>query len=473
MREDTPEPLLLDTHAHLDDPRFGGGVEAVLARARAAGVVRVVTIGVDLATSRRAVELARGFPTDLRAAVGMSPHDAADYDDAVAIELEGLSREPGVVAWGEIGLDYFHDRAPREAQRRVFRDQMRRARRLGLPAVIHCREAHADLSACLEEAGSYPGLDEPPFGVLHCFSGTADDARRAIGLGYLIGIGGSVTFTNARRLRETVLSLPLDAIVLETDAPYLAPHPHRGKPNEPALLRLTAEKTAELFGVDFGELARQTTANARRLFRWPETGGFGGALAYRLGRNLYLNPTSRCTNDCSFCVRRRRLGLGGQRLWLDREPKAGDLIAAAGDPTPYEEVVFCGFGEPLLSAEVVAETARWLKVRGARVRVNTNGTAHLELGGSAANLLAPLAGLVDELSVSLNAADAETYAQLCRPRAGEAAFDALLDFIRTAVGLGFTVTVSAVALPGLDIAPVERLAAELGAGFRARAYKND
>lgn len=468
-----PTPALFDTHAHLDDPLFEGGVEAVLARARAAGVVRVVTTGVDVATSRRAVELAREHPFDVSAAVGVSPHDAGTYDDTVGAELEELAAGPGVVAWGEIGLDYYHDRAPRDVQRRVLLDQLKRARHRGLPAVIHCREAHADLAGCLEEARSHPGVDEPPFGVLHCFSGTADDARQALSLGYMLGIGGVATFTNARTHRDVVRSLPPTSVVLETDAPYLAPHPHRGKRNEPAYVRLVAEKVAELWGMEIGELARITTANARRLFRLPEPGGFGGAPAYALGRNLYLNPTSRCTNDCAFCVRRRRLGLGGNRLWLDREPSAADLIRAVGDPAPYDEVVFCGFGEPLLSAEVVAETARWLKERGARVRVNTNGAAHLARGETAAGLLEPLRGLVDEFSVSLNAADAETYTKICRPVFGEAAFDAVLDFIRTAAALGFAVTASAVALPGMDLAPVERLAAGLGAGFRARKYKND
>ncbi|MCX7021116.1 MAG: YchF/TatD family DNA exonuclease, partial [bacterium] len=445
----------------------------LLARARAAGVVRIVTIGVDPETSRRAVELAHEYPLDVSAAVGVSPHDAGIYDDAVGAGLESLAAEPGLVAWGEIGLDYHHDRAPREVQRRVFLDQLRRARARGLPVVLHCREAHADLAACLEEARSYPGLEEPPFGVLHCFSGTSEDARRAVALGYMIGVGGVVTFANAGAHRETVRSLPPESVVLETDAPYLAPQPHRGKRNEPAYVRLTAERVAELRGVGLGEIARLTTANARRLFRIPEPGGFGGVPAYPLGHNLYLNPTSRCTNDCAFCVRRHRLGLGGHRLWLDREPGAGDLIEAAGDPAPYDEVVFCGFGEPLLSAQVVAETARWLKSRGKRVRVNTNGTAHLARGETAAGLLEPLRGLVDELSVSLNAADAATYSRLCRPVLGEAAFDAVLDFIRTAVALGFAVTASAVALTGADLAPVERLAAELGARFRARAYKND
>lgn len=468
-----PAPALVDTHAHLDDPRFEGEMEAVLARARAAGVVRVVTTGVDPETSRRAVGLARGYPFDVSAAVGVSPHDAGGYDDAVAAEIEELAAGPGVVAWGEIGLDYYHDRAPRELQRRVFLDQLKRARARGLPAIVHCREAHADLAGCLEEAGGFAGLDEPPFGVLHCFSGTPEDARRAVALGYTIGVGGVVTFTNARALRETVRSLPPESVVLETDAPYLAPHPHRGKRNEPAYVRLAAEKVAELWGMGLGELARVTTANARRLFRMPEPGGFGGALAYALGRNLYLNTTSRCTNDCTFCVRRRWLGLGGERLWLDREPGARDLIEAVGDPAPYDEVVFCGFGEPLLRADTVVETARWLKGRGARVRVNTNGTAHTARGETAAGLLEPLRGLVDEFSVSLNAADAETYAKICRPVSGEAAFDAVLDFIRTAVGLGFAVTASAVALPGMDLATVERLAAGLGARFRARKYKND
>ncbi len=467
-----PTPALVDTHAHLDDARFEGRTEAVLARARAAGVHRVVTIGIELATSRRAVALAGEFPLDVSAAVGIMPHDAATYPE-VKKEIEELAGDPGVVAWGEIGLDYHHDRAPREVQRDVFLDQLALARGRGLPAVIHCREAHGDLLECLEEVKDLAGLKEPPYGVLHCFSGDGGEARRAIELGYLIGIGAVVTFQNARGFRELVRGLLLESLVLETDAPYLAPHPHRGKRNEPAYVRLVAERVAELHGTGLEESARITTANARRLFRLEEPTDFGAALVYPLGRNLYLNPTSRCTNDCTFCVRRHKLGLGGRRLWLDREPAAGDIIGAIGDPSPYNEIVFCGFGEPLLRPEVVVEVARRLKGQGARVRVNTNGTAHLARKVSAAALLRGLQGLVDELSVSLNAADTEEYGKLCRPGEGDAAFPAVLDFIRAAVALGFEVTCSAVALPGLDLAPIEDLAAELGAGFRTRAYRPD
>ncbi len=467
-----PAPELVDTHTHLDDPRFEGRTEAVLARARAAGVHRVVTIGINLATSRRAVKLAGEYPLDVSAAVGIMPHDADTYQN-VKKEIEELSKEPGVVAWGEIGLDYHRDRAPREVQRDVFLDQLKRSRAVGLPAIIHCREAHADLLECLEEVKDLPGLKGPPYGVLHCFSGDEREARRAIELGYLIGIGGVVTFQNARSFRELVRGLPLESLVLETDSPYLAPHPHRGKRNEPAYVRLVAERVAELHGTGLEEAARITTATARRLFRLGEPEDFGAAVVYPLGRNLYLNPTSHCTNDCTFCVRRHKLGLGGWRLWLDREPAAGDIIGAIGDPSPYNEIVFCGFGEPLLRPEVVVEVACWLSERGARVRVNTNGTAHLARGVSAASLLQGLRGLVNELAVSLNAADAEEYGKLCRPGEGDAAFPAVLDFIRAAVALGFEVTCSAVALPGLDLAPIEDLAAELGAGFRKRTHRPD
>jgi TatD DNase family protein len=467
-----PAPALVDTHAHLDDPRFEGRTEAVLARARVAGVVRVVTIGVDLASSRRAVELAREFPRDVSAAVGVMPHDADTYDDARG-ELEELAGEPGVVARGEMGLDYHRDRAPREVQRRAFLDQLERSRARGLPAVVHCREAHDDLLGCLEEAERFPGPGGPPFGVLHCFSGNGGQARRAVELGYAIGIGGVVTFANAQEFRELVRGLPLEALVLETDSPYLAPHPHRGKRNEPAYVRLVAEKLAELHGLEPGEVARVTTANARRLFRLEEPAGFGADLVYPLGRNLYLNLTSRCTNDCVFCVRRCRLGLGGRRLWLDREPSARDLIEAVGDPTPYDEVVFCGFGEPLLRPGVLSEVSGWLKGRGATIRVNTNGTAHLVFGVTAGEILRPLRGLVDEFSVSLNAADAAKYAEICRPVFGGDAFAAVRDFIRAAADLGFGVAATAVALPGLDPASIELLATGLGARFRMRAYKKD
>ena len=469
-------PAVIDTHAHLDDARYNGRVEPVLARMRAVGVERVVSIGIDLSTSREAAALAEEYPAVVSAAVGLMPHDASEYDADYAEALEELTRRPGVVAWGEIGLDYHHQRSPAEVQRRVFLDQLRRARLLGLPVVVHSREAHDDTLDVLEEAAVFPRLRQPPLGVLHCFSGAERHARRAIELGYLVSVGGVVTFKNARDFQALVGRLPLEHLVVETDAPYLAPHPRRGKRNEPALVTLTLAKLAELHGVDYGKAARITTGNARRLFRLPDPANDPGDFCYQLGSNLYLNATNRCNNDCGFCVRRRKLGLAGHRLWLGREPESSELIECvdgAGGPERFREVVFCGYGEPLLRLEVVLETANELKRRGARLRIDTNGTAQLELELDASELIARLRPVIDHLNVSLNAADAESYMRLCRPNQGAAAFEAVKELVRAAVDSGMPVTCTAVEQPGLEVEAVRRLAEDLGAGFRLRAFHNE
>jgi TatD DNase family protein len=470
------KPALIDTHCHLDDPRYDGAVEAVLARARNAGVQRMVSIGIDLATSRQAVALAEEHPRLVSAAVGLMPHGAQDYDADYGDALEDLAGRPGVVAWGEIGLDYHHERSPRDVQRRVFLDQLRRARRLGLPVVVHSREAADDTLAALAEAADYPVLRDQPYGVLHCFSGAERHARRAFELGYLLGIAGPVTFTNARDFQRLVARLPLEQLVVETDAPYLSPHPFRGKCNEPARVALVLAKVAELHEVDYAAAARTTTDNARRLFRLPASTADAGDFCYRLGSRIYLNVTNRCNNDCYFCIRCRRLGLAGYQLWLNREPTTAELLdcaAAELERAPAEEVVFCGFGEPLLRLDTVQEVAGSLKQAGRRVRIDTNGTAQLELELTAAELVRRLRPVVDRLGVSLNASNAEEYVRLCRPAAGEAAFDAVKEFIGAAVAAGVPVTASAVAVPGLDVEAVAELASALGADFRRRSFHDE
>jgi len=464
--------MLIDTHAHLDDPRFAGEIEPLLARARVFGVNRIITIGTDLSTSREAIELTREYPDDLAAVVGLSPFDADLYDGDYAQALESLAQQPEVVAWGEIGLEYHHDCAPHEVQKNVFLDQLRRARRLGLPVIIHDRDAHEDILSCLRQAEDFPAYREPPYGVMHCFSGDLEVAKQAVELGYLISIAGVVTFKNARDYQEIVRHLPLENLLVETDSPYLTPHPHRGKRNEPSFVRFTARKVAELQGVELTELARVTTANARRLFNLPQNEGHGGEIAYPLNGNLYLNLTSRCNNNCTFCVRHSKLGLGGYRLWLDQEPTAEELITAIGDPSRYAEVVFCGFGEPLLRPATVIAVAGWLREQGATVRIDTNGSAHRTLELPVGELVKLLQPVVNRLSVSLNAADAESYKKLCRPREGEAAFEAVKEFVQTAVKAGIPVTCTAVALPELDINAIETLANSWGADFQARSYKS-
>jgi len=252
---------LFDTHAHLHFPDFADDLNAVLDRARAAGVRGMVTIGTDRETNRAVVALARRLP-DVWATVGIHPHDAGEAREADFEEMERLARdEPKVVGFGEMGLDFFRNLSPPDAQRRVFRRQIDIARRARKPLVIHCRDAHDETLAILGgERVAEVG------GVMHCFSGDVEIARRCLDLGLFISLAGPVTYKNARALPEVARFVPEDRLVVETDCPYLPPTPHRGQRNEPAYVALTAEHVAGLRGADPEALGDALTTNGAKLF---------------------------------------------------------------------------------------------------------------------------------------------------------------------------------------------------------------
>ncbi len=265
---------LIDTHAHLDFGKFDSDRPAVIERAKAAGVVAILNAGTGVDTSRRAVELAAQNQM-VYAAVGMHPHDAKKLDGAALAELRDLASKPGVVAVGEIGLDFYRDLSPRDVQRRAFQAQLAWAAKLGKPVIIHDRDAHDEIMAILSDWAK--GLRDSPLagngdpsaarlGVLHTFSGDLGMAQQAIALGFYISISGPVTYQKASQLHAIVRALPLDRLLVETDCPFLTPHPYRGKRNEPAYVRLVAERIAEIKGIPFDEVAQATTANAQRLF---------------------------------------------------------------------------------------------------------------------------------------------------------------------------------------------------------------
>lgn len=250
-----------DTHCHLNHPDLHAEWQSALYRARQSGVHRLIVIGYDLESSQRAVELTSESDA-LYAAIGVHPHDAARFDEDALRQLRELARRPRVVAIGEIGLDFYRDLSPRDAQYAAFHAQMQLAAELGLPVVIHCRDAYDELLTVLAE---YPSVR----GVLHCFSGTAEQAQRGLELGYYLGIGGVITFKSAETLRAVVRSMPRNRLLLETDAPYLAPHPYRGKRNEPAYLPLIAQQVAALWEVSLDALSAQTERNVEALLFTP------------------------------------------------------------------------------------------------------------------------------------------------------------------------------------------------------------
>jgi TatD DNase family protein len=252
---------LFDTHAHLHFPDFADDLPDVLGRARASGVRAMLTVGTDVVSSRAAIALAEREP-DVWATVGIHPHDAAAADEAALEEIRRLAAHPRVVAVGEVGLDYFRDLSPRDAQRGIFARLLGLARDVDKPVVIHCRDAHDDVLAALAEARV-----ADVGGIMHCFSGDAAVARRALDLGLVISIAGPVTYPKARALEDVVRAVPVDALVVETDCPYLPPQPWRGKRNEPAYVAITAARVAQLRGEAVDALAARMSATARRVLR--------------------------------------------------------------------------------------------------------------------------------------------------------------------------------------------------------------
>ena len=446
--------------------------ESVIQRARDAGLEALITIGSDLNGNMGGLELSGRYDF-IYSAVGFHPHDSKDFTDDIFGKIKSWAEKfgprnaacdtkdtsspvPKVVAIGEVGLDYHYDSSPRQIQRAVFARQLQLAKDLDLPVVVHSREAGHDTLAIIRESGVTKG-------VLHCFSGDADMAHEAVAMGFYISIAGPVTFKKALKLREVVTIVPDDFLLMETDAPYLTPEPFRGKRNEPCFIVHTAKAIADLRGVSAADIARITTLNAKRLFgigEMPEQ----GEIVYRIRDSLYLNITNRCTNRCTFCIKFQSDFVKGHNLRLFREPSEEELIKAIGDPAQYKEIVFCGYGEPTLRLDLIKNVAGWVKKNLGKVRINTNGLGNRIHGR---NILPELRGIVDSLSVSLDAQDEETYNRICRP-AYENAFAEVIKFIREAPQYIPEVNVTVVTAEGVDVEKCRKLAEDLRVGFRVR-----
>jgi TatD DNase family protein len=489
---------LIDTHCHLEMDDFDPDREDVIKRARNAGIEAIITIGSDLEGNIGGLELSEKYDF-IYSSVGIHPHDAKDFTEEIFNQIKKWATPPHpplakgglkgdnltkeglqgdnlgkdtppqlppllrggwggkVVAIGEIGLEYHYDNSPHEIQRQVFMKQLQLAKEVNLPVVIHSREAKKDTLEIIKESGVGKG-------VLHCFSGDIDMAEKAMAMGFYISIAGPVTFKNAKRPREIAKVIPDDYLLIETDAPYLAPEPFRGKRNEPAYIVNTARVIAELRGISLEDLARVTTLNAKRLFKighMPEK----GVIAYKIRDRLYLNITNRCTNECSFCIRFHTDYVKGYNLRLSDEPTEEELKGAiGGDPSQYKEVVFCGYGEPLLRLDLVKNVALWIKQNNGRVRINTNGHGNLI---HSRNILPELKGIVDSISISLDAHDEETYNRICRP-AFKNAYGEVLSFIKEAKKFIPEVKITVVTVEDVDVEKCRKIAEDLGVGFRVR-----
>ncbi|MBI4824257.1 MAG: YchF/TatD family DNA exonuclease [Nitrospirae bacterium] len=446
---------LIDTHCHLEMPEFDHDRDSVIERAKQAGISAIITIGSDTHSNEEAIRLSEKYDI-IYCSIGIHPHETKLFTEDIYKKLKEWATHKKVVAVGETGLDYHYMNSPKEVQKEVFRCHIELAREKTLPLVVHSREAKIDTLSILKESGITKG-------VVHCFSGDMEMAEAVMEMGFYISIAGPVTFKNAKRLHEIVKAVPDEYLLIETDAPYLTPEPLRGKRNEPSYIVHVAEEIARLKEVSPEDVARITTLNAKRLF------GIGaikeeGTIAYKIRDSLYLNITNRCTNQCSFCIRFHSDYVKGHKLRLKDEPAIEELKSAIGKPDIYKEVVFCGYGEPFLRLDVIKEVSSWIKKNRGRVRVNTNGHGNLIHGR---NILPELKGIVDALSVSLDAHDEKTYEELCKP-AFKGAFRAVMDFIKEAVKYIPDVEATAIEIDGIDIEKCREITEGLGARFRTR-----
>lgn len=455
--------MLIDSHVHLDMEQFDADREEVVARARAAGVGGMLNVGYDPRSIERTVALAGRYP-EVHGAVGIHPHNAKEWGDASAAALKDAVRRPKIVAIGEIGLDYYRDLSPRETQREVFRRQIGIALSFKKPIVVHCREAFGDVMTILREEGA-----SEVGGIFHAFPGGTDEAAAVLDLGFLIGIGGPLTYKGSK-LPAVASRLPSSAFVLETDCPYLPPEPYRGKRNEPAYVGLVRDRLAAIRGVEPVDIERAAEMNYRRLFlgqrRWAPS------IAYALKGSIYVNVTNACTNNCGFCLRFRRDNyLYGYNLNLPADPTVEEMVSgveALVASGTYREIVFCGYGEPTCRHNDVMKVAAALKERGLPLRLNTNGQGNMI---NRRDIVPELAELFAAVSVSLGAHDRRVFARLCRPDAGEKAFDAVIDFIKRAAASTMECTVTVLDHPAVDIEACRALVAAIPrTKFRVRNY---
>lgn len=451
--------MFIDTHSHLFYPNFENDLDLVLERAKISGVDYIIVPGTDIATSKKAIELAEKYDF-VYATVGVHPHDTKNWDDSFIPQLEELAVKNKVVAVGEIGLDYYYDFSPKETQIKAFIDQIELAIKYNLPIVVHNRDANDDVMSIIR---SYKKSNLRA--QFHCFAGTVVDARELIEMHHYISFTGNITFKKAENLNNILSRIAIENLLLETDSPFMTPVPHRGERNEPALVKLVAEKVAEVHHLRVEDVGRTTSYNAYKLF------GIGMkpdlSFTYQIGQSLYVNVTNRCNADCIFCDRKGEAIINGYNLKMQKnqEPEAEVYINEIGDPTRFKEIVFCGYGEPTIRWDIVKKVAKYVKDNNGKTRMNTDGH------GSFINkrdITPELKDLIDTVSISLNSTDAEQYAKLMR--VDPALHEEMLKFAKDAKNYT-NVVMSIVGLNEIDKEAAKKFVIEeIGVDFREREY---
>ncbi|MCL4427867.1 MAG: YchF/TatD family DNA exonuclease [Deltaproteobacteria bacterium] len=478
---------MIDSHCHLEMPEFDSDLKDVFVRMSEHGVTHAVSIG-SLAQNERiekTIEIA-GLHDNIYTTLGV--HPKSPYNDLENIselfEKYYSKNKKKIVAVGEIGLDYFLPDIPKEnfeiiktKQKELFKFQLGLASANMLPVIIHIRDAYEDAIDILKDYVKNP--DGFYGGVIHCYSsaerGISDEFLK---MGFFISFSGNITFKKNDGLRAAAKVIPDEKLLIETDSPYLAPQSFRGKRNEPSYVRFVLGTIAEEKGIERKKLDDLTVQNTVNLFSLEGVGGFYPAVAYKIRNSVYINLTNKCTNRCTFCPKyqggKSNFCVQGYNLELKKEPDANEVISSVFRYYNFKEVVFCGLGEPTLRIETLKDVAKSVKniATGIKIRLDTDGLANAVYGR---NIAAELEGLIDSVSISLNAQNGGLYNALCAPQItgkGKDAYTSVLEFVKESKKHIKNVAVSAIDLPGVDIAYIENISKNLGVDFKLRHYND-
>ncbi len=452
--------MFIDTHAHLFFENFKEDVDEVIQRAKDNGVDFIVVPATDIKTAKEAITLAEKYE-QIYATVGIHPHDTKDWNESLIVEIEELAKHPKVVAIGEIGLDYYYDFSPQDQQIKAFKSQLDLAIKLQLPVVIHNRDSDGDMMDIIQ---SYCGTGLKA--QFHCYNGSLSDALEFMKMNHFISFTGNITFKKSDGLREILSHIDLNHLMLETDSPFMTPVPFRGKRNEPSYVSYVAQQVADVHKISMEEVGRITSLNAFRFFgigKAPKT-----SFTYLLGNSLYINVTNRCNADCTFCRRKEDPFLHGYNLGMTKseEPTSDIYIKEIGDPSKYDEVVFCGYGEPTIRWDVVKEVAKYIKANGGKTRINTNGHGNII---NKRDITPEMKDIIDVVSISFNSFDSKQYSELMR--VSEDHFDEMKKFAGLAKSFVKKVVMSVVSLDEVEIEKSRKVVEdEIGVEFRVRHY---
>lgn len=450
--------MFIDSHAHLFYSNYDSDLDDVIDRAEKNGVSFIIIPSTDLNTAEQVLKLVDKYDL-IYGAVGVHPHETKNWDPSFIPKLEKLAHHKKIVAIGEIGLDYYYDYSPSDKQIEAFRAQIDLALKLNMPVIVHNRDSDKDM---MEIIGSYcsRGLKAH----FHCFNGSIEDGMELIGMNHMLSFPGNITFKKSDSLRKIAEQLPMDHLLIETDSPFMTPEPYRGKRNEPANVRLVAEKLAELHNIRVEDVARITSYNNFRMFGI----GSGPVFTYKLGDSLYINVTNRCNAKCVFCRRKGEAILKGYNLKMNKteEPDVVTYIREIGDPKKFKEIVFCGYGEPTIRWDVVKAVAKYVKKNGGRTRINTNGHGNYI---NKKDITPEFKNVIDVVSISLNSIEPKQYSQITGLETRM--FNEMIQFATLVRPKVEKVVMSIVSLKEVEISKARKLVEEkIGAEFRVREY---